>query len=70
MTNRTFFTKANGAVKCYEVEDGYSIVTSYGKYSLTTYFPDLESLAEYIYFTAGDERDTYESIRAELEKSL
>ncbi|NMB69836.1 hypothetical protein GYA27_01360 [candidate division WWE3 bacterium] len=62
-----FYTRANGAVKCKEVEDGYATITSYGKYSLTTYFPDLDSMAEYLYYTAADESDSFISIRSELE---
>ena len=49
--SRTFYTKANGAIKCKEVEDGYACVTSYGHYQLTTYFAGLDDMAEYIYYT-------------------
>lgn len=68
--SRTFYTKASGAIKCKEVEDGYACVTSYGRYQLTTYFAGLDDMAEYIYYTASDEGETVLSIMRDIERSL
>ena len=68
--SKTFYTKANGAIKCKEVEDGYACVTSYGHYQLTTYFAGLDDMAEYIYYTASDEGETVLSIMRDIERSL
>lgn len=66
----TFYNIGNGAVKCYEVQDGYKLTTNYGHTSITTYFTGLDTMAEYIYFTAADENDTEQSIMKTLEKAL
>ena len=68
--SRTFYTKANGAIKCKEVEDGYACITSYGHYQLTTYFAGLDDIAEYIYYTAADEGETLSSIKRDIERSF
>ena len=74
MTNKPFYTRANGAVKCTETEDGYALTVNYGsldrRYVLTTYFAGLDDMAEYIYFSSADESDSALSIMAELEKAL
>jgi hypothetical protein len=72
--NKPFYTRANGAVKCTETEDGYALTVNYGsldhRYVLTTYFAGLDDMAEYIYFTAATENESVLSIMAELEKAL
>ena len=74
MTNKPFYTRANGAVKCTETEDGYALTVSYGsldrRHVLKTYFAGLDDMAEYIYFTAAAESESVLSIMAELEKAL
>ena len=65
-----FYTRANGAIKCREVQDGYSLTTHYGHTAITTYFAGLDDMAEYIYFTAANESDSVLSIMAELEKAI
>lgn len=72
-SNKPFYTRANGAVKCTEIEDGYALTLNYGpfhRYVLTTYFAGLDDMAEYIYFKSADESDSVLSIMAELEKAL
>ena len=72
--SKPFYSRANGAVKCAETEDGYAMTVSYGALGhrcvLTTYFAGLDDMAEYIYFTAADESDSVLSIMAELEKAI
>ena len=72
--SKPFYSRANGAVKCAETEDGYAMTVSYGsldhRYVLTTYFAGLDDMAEYIYSTAADESDSVLSIMRELEKAL
>ena len=66
----SFYTRANGAVKCREVQDGYSLTTHYGHTALTTYFAGLDDMAEYIYFADANDNETELTIMHDLEKAL
>jgi hypothetical protein len=65
-----FYTRANGALKCRETEDGYTVTTHYGHQLTQINFCGLDDMAEYIYFTAADESDTVLSIQRDMEKHL
>lgn len=65
-----FYTRSNGAIKCREVQDGYSATTQYGHTALTTYYAGLDDMAEYIYFADANDNETELTIMRDLEKAL